>query len=169
MIVFDQMLQFHKMLGNLTEWLDTAEAFAQAREMDPEVLLGVRLYADQFDLRRNIQSACDIPKLAVARLAEREAPHHEDGEQTTAELRARIAEVRDFIAAADPAAVDAGAERWIAPKVFRGMGMIGRDYVTEFATPNFYFHVTTCYAILRHTGVPLGKRAYLGTLNLAER
>lgn len=163
-----QLAQFDKMLGNTATWLDQAVQFAEAREMDPEALLDVRLYPDQFTLRRNVQSIADIAKLTAARLCELDAPKHEDGDQSIAELKDRLAEVRSFMAAIDAATADAAATRFISPALFGGKGMSGTDYVTEFAAPNFYFHCTTAYALLRHVGVPLGKRVYLGSLSLTD-
>lgn len=167
MTLFDQTVPpFVKMLGNLASWLDEAERFCESREMDPELLLDVRLYPDQFPLRKNLQSACDTAKLTAVRLTEREAPSHEDGAQSLAELRARIAEVRAWLEGLDEAAYAGAESKMLSPSMLQGMSIRGDDYVVGFAVPNFYFHVTTSYAILRHCGVKLGKLAYIGSLPL---
>lgn len=155
-------------LGNLARWLDEASAHAEERGFDPEVLLGCRLAPDQFELYRQIQSACDTAKLTSARLAGVDAPKHEDGPTTLAELRTRIAEVRAFITGLDVAAVDAAETRRYAPAYVPGKDIAFPDYVREFGLPNFYFHLTMAYAILRHNGVKLGKRTFLGRLSLAD-
>ncbi len=158
--------QFSKMLGNLDRWLQEAIDYAEERGFDPEVLLDQRLSPDQFNLRRQIQTICDTGKLTPARLAGVEAPKHEDGPQTLAELRTRIGEVREFIDGLDEDAVNAGVDRVYQPTFAPGMEAEMTPYVREFGVPNFYFHVTTAYAILRSHGVKLGKRTFLGSVPL---
>ena len=159
---------YRQALGNLDRWLEEAVASAAERGFDAEVLAVARLAPDQFDLTRQIQSACDTAKLTGARLAGVEAPIHEDGPATLAGLRARIAEVLAFLETLDPAGVDAARGRRYAPAYVPGKDIGFPDYVREFAVPNFYFHLSMAYAILRHNGVKLGKRAYLGHLSLTD-
>lgn len=159
---------YRQALGNLDRWLDEAEASAEARGFDAANLLSSRLAPDQFDLTRQIQSACDTAKLTGARLAGVDAPVHEDGPATLAELRARIGAVRDFLQTLDPATVDAAKDRRYAPAYVPGKDIAFPDYVREFGLPNFYFHLTMAYAILRQDGVALGKRAFLGHLSLSD-
>lgn len=157
---------FQRGLTNLRSWLDEAEQNATEREYDVSVLLTARLSPDQFDLTRQIQTACDAAKLTAARLAQVDAPKHEDGPATVEELRTRIDSVLAFIDGLDTAAIDASAERKLAPAFLQGMAMTVPNYLNQFAVPNFYFHLTTSYAILRHNGVKLGKRAFLGSIDL---
>ena len=155
--------RFASMLKNLAAILDKAAAHCEARKIDPLALTSFRLYPDMFALSRQVQIACDTAKGAVARLAGVEIPKHEDTEKTFDELKARIAKSLDFIAAAKPAQIDGTEDKEVVLKLqgkdvsFRGM-----QYLLGFAWPNFYFHVTTAYAILRHNGVELGKRDFIG-------
>lgn len=167
MTLYDQTApQMSKMLGNLDSWLTEAEAWAETRGFDAEQLLSERLFPDQFPLSRQIQSACDAAKFAVARSTGREFPAHPDDETTLAQLRARIAAVRELL---DGVTADdfAGAEtRILAPAMLQGARVTVPNYVNGFAVPNFYFHVVTAYAILRSAGVALGKRTYIGAMDL---
>jgi len=155
---------FQKMLGALAAVLEKAEAHAQQHRIDPAALLQARLYPDMFPLLRQVQVASDFAKGAGARLAGQEAPHYEDNEQGFAELQQRITKTLGYLATLAPADFDTAAERAIT----HGAGERARhfargdDYLTGFVLPNFFFHVTTAYAILRHNGVPLGKRDFLG-------
>lgn len=154
--------QMKKMLGQLSKWLDAAETQAKAKGFNPDVLVEARLAPDQFAFARQVQSACDTAKLAASRLTAKDAPSHPDTEKTLGELKARIASVvayLDGIAEADYA--DA-AGRVITTPRWEGKIMLGADYFMEHALPNFFFHVSHAYAILRHNGVPIGKRDYLG-------
>jgi hypothetical protein len=154
--------QMQKMLGQLSKWLDAAETHAKAKGFDPDVLVTARLAPDQFAFDRQVQAACDTAKMATARLTGKEAPAHPDTEKTLGELRARIASViayLDGIAESDYA--DA-AGRVITTPRWEGKVMRGADYFIEHAVPNFFFHVTHAYALLRHNGVAVGKRDYLG-------
>ena len=155
--------RFVNMLKNLSAILDKAQAHADARKIEPKVLTAFRLYPDMFPMSRQLQIACDTAKGAVARLAGVEIPQHEDTEQTFAELKARIAKTIEFINTIKPAQVDGTEDKEIVLKLggqavrFRGM-----QYLLGFAHPNFYFHVTTAYDILRHNGVEVGKKDYIG-------
>ena len=157
--------RFAAMLKNLSAILDKAQAHAEARKLDPAVLGGLRLIADMFPLSRQVQIACDTAKGAVARLAGAEIPKHEDTEQTIAELKARIAKTLDFIGSIPAAKIDGGDEREVVMKM-RGQDMKfqGAQYLLNHALPNFYFHVTTAYNILRANGVDIGKRDYIGSI-----
>jgi hypothetical protein len=158
-----------RMLTNLLAWLDKAEAHAKARGFDPECYVECRLTADMFPLRRQVQSACDGAKLGAARAAGREAPTHADDEKTLAELRARVATVIAFLDTFTPADFDGASDRIVTlPFLPPGKGMRTVDYLTGFAMPNFTFHVVTAYGILRANGVELGKRDFLGGLDLVD-
>jgi hypothetical protein len=150
------------MLRNLSAILDKAQAHAEARKIDPAVLVNSRLYPDMFPMKRQVQIACDTAKGVVARLAGMEAPKHEDTEETFAELKARIAKTIDFIQTLKPAQIDGSEDKNIHLKLGqREVDYKGMQYLLGHALPNFYFHVTTAYDILRHNGVELAKRDYL--------
>ncbi len=158
--------QAAKMLGNLDRWLEKGVAFAETKGFDPNQLLASRLAPDQFALVRQVQSACDGAKFLAARLAGKEAPKHPDTETTMAELRARVASVIAYLEGFGPDDFAGTHERAISLPAFQGASMSADDYALEFAMPNFLFHVAHAYAILRHDGVVLGKRDYLGRLSL---
>lgn len=151
-------------LTALSGLLEKAEAYATARKIDAAVLLGARLFPDMFPLTRQVQIACDLAKNGGARLAGTEAPKHEDTEQTLGELKARIAKTVAFVKGLDTAKIDASAGREIVFPLGREnkARMRGADYLNHFVLPNFYFHISTAYGILRHCGVEIGKRDYLG-------
>ena len=157
--------RFVHMLSNLSAILDKAKAHAEAKKIDPAALTTSRLFPDMFALSRQIQVACDVAKGAVARLAGVEVPRHEDTEQTFDELKARIAKTIAFINSIKPEQIDGSDERDIAVKLgkqdYRFKGM---QYLLNWAHPNFYFHATTVYNILRHNGVELGKKDFVGSL-----
>ena len=157
--------RFAHTLRNLSAILDKAQAYAEAKKLEPSVLGGQRLIADMFPLARQVQVACDTAKGAVARLAGVEIPQHADTEQTLPELKARIAKVLDFIESVPAAKIDGSDEREVVMKM-RGQDMKfqGFQYLAGHALPNFYFHVTTAYNILRSNGVEIGKRDYIGSL-----
>ena len=156
---------FRQLLGSLAAVLEKAEAHAQERRIEPDALLQARLYPDMFPLAKQIQIATDFAKGASARLAGVEPPRYEDAERTFTELQQRITRTLGFIDSLRQADVEAGATRAIT----HGSGERARHfddgarYLTHFALPQFYFHVTTAYAILRHNGVPIGKRDFIGT------
>jgi hypothetical protein len=155
--------RFAAMLRNLSAILDKAQAYVDARKLDPLALTGFRLYPDMFPLSRQVQIACDTAKGAVARLAGVEIPKHEDTEKTLAELKARIARTLEFIDSVPAAKVDGSEEREVVLQMRSGERRFkGAEYLLGVAYPNFYFHVTTAYNILRHNGVELGKRDFLG-------
>jgi len=156
--------RFVNTLKNLSVILDKAQAHADAKKIDPRVLTAARLYPDMFPMSRQVQSACDTAKGAVARLAGVEVPVHEDTEQTFEELKARIAKTITFIETIQPAQVDGSEDREVVLKFRSGeVKFKGMQYLLGQALPNFYFHATTAYDILRHNGVEVGKRDYIGT------
>jgi uncharacterized protein len=158
--------QFKKQLGQLDKWLDAAEAHAKAKSFDTSVYLGLRLAPDQFAFARQVQTACDTPKLAAARLTGKEAPKHEDNETTLEQLHERVRSVIAYLDGFTAKDFAEAATRSITQPRWEGKTMTGADYFVEHALPNFYFHLTHVYAILRHNGVPLGKRDFLGTLTM---
>jgi hypothetical protein len=150
-------------LKNLSVILDKAQAHAEAKKIDPLVLSNARLYPDMLPMKRQVYIACDTAKNAVARLAGVEPPKHEDIEETFAELKARIAKTLDFIQTFKPAQIDGSEDKTIHLKLGqREVDFKGMQYLLGHALPNFYFHVVTAYDILRHNGVEIGKRDYLG-------
>jgi hypothetical protein len=153
-------------LGTLSALLDKAEAYAEAKKIDPSVVLNVRLFPDMFAFIRQVQSACDQAKNGGARLAGIEPPGFEDNEKTIAELKARIAKTITFVKTLDAKKIDESADREITfplGPTIKGH-MRGEDYLNHFALPNFYFHLTTAYDILRHCGVEIGKRDFIGAI-----
>jgi uncharacterized protein len=162
---FETIGQMKKTLGQMDKWLEAAAAFAQTKKFDPNVFLGLRLAPDQFPFSRQVQSTCDTAKLAAARLAGKQAPSHADTETTLDELRARVSAVIAYLETFSAADFTGAATRVITQPRWEGKIMSGADYFLEHALPNFFFHATHSYAILRHNGVPLGKRDYLGPLS----
>lgn len=157
---------FEIRLNALSTLLDKAQAYADAKKVDSTVLLNTRLFPDMFALTRQVQSVCDQAKNGSARLAGVDPPRYEDNEKTIAELKARIARTIDFVNGLDARSIDTAADREITfPLGPNNKGhMRGVDYLNHFVLPNFYFHLTTAYDILRHCGVEVGKRDYLGVI-----
>ena len=155
-------------LAALSNVLDKAAAYASAKKIEPSVLLQTRLSPDMFALTRQVQIACDLAKNGAARLAGVEPPRFEDKEATIDELKARIARTLAFIKTLDTKAIDGATAREITfPLGPTNKGhMKGDDYLTHFMLPNFYFHCTAAYAILRHCGVDIGKPDFLGAIPL---
>ena len=153
-------------LNALSAILDKAEAHAAAKKIDPSVLLHSRLSPDMFALVRQVQIAADQAKNGSARLGGVEAPRYEDNETTTDQLKARLAKTVAYLKTLDRKQIDASADREITfPLGPTNKGhMKGDDYLNHFVLPNFYFHVTAAYAILRHCGVDIGKRDFLGAI-----
>ena len=153
---------FQKHLGALDSLLDKAAAYAVAKKIEPAVLLGSRLYPDMFNFTRQVQGSCDFAKGACGRLAGVEQPSYPDTEATIPELKARIAKTLAFIETIKPEQMEGSEERVLNIKVGPNeMTFSGRDYLLGFALPNFYFHCTTAYAILRHNGLEIGKRDFM--------
>ncbi len=153
---------FAQMLPCLSALLDKATAFAESKKIEPSVLLDARLAPDMFALTRQVQIACDFAKGTIARLAGETPPKYEDTETTIPELKARIAKTLDFIKSFKPAQIDGSEEKQITiPIGPETRTFSGENYLVAHALPNFYFHMTTAYAILRHNGVEIGKRDYM--------
>jgi uncharacterized protein len=154
---------FSKMLPNLKAILSKAEADAQARKIDPQVFLQARLAPDMLPFTRQIQIATDQVKGGMGRLAGVQVPTWEDNEQTFEELRARIDKAMAYLKTFKPAQFEGAETRPVELKFPNAtLNFVGKDYLLNFVLPNFYFHMTTAYAILRHNGVQLGKRDFVG-------
>lgn len=154
---------FDKMLANLAGILTKAAAWAESRKIEPAVLLNARLAPDMFALTRQVQVACDFAKGTCARLAGIEPPKYEDNETSFAELQARIARTRQFVATFKAAQIDGTEDKDIRFQGGRGlMEFKGQPYLIGFALPNLYFHTTMAYAILRHNGLALAKGDFIG-------
>jgi hypothetical protein len=155
--------RFANTLKNLSAMLDKAQAHCDAKKIDPLVLTGARLYPDMFAFARQVQVTCDTAKGALARLAAVEIPKHEDTEKTFEELKARIAKTVAFIETFKPAQIDGTEDKDYVIKLGpREVQWKGMQYLLGFALPNFYFHAATAYDILRHSGVELVKRDFIG-------
>jgi hypothetical protein len=154
---------FVRQLTALTAILKAAATFAEARKIDPSVLLNARLAPDQFPLVRQVQIATDGAKGGIARLAGLDVPAYPDDETTFEQLQARIAKTIAFLQSVSADQVDGSEDRPIEIKLRSGeLNFTGQSFLLHFVIPNFFFHVTTAYAILRHNGVEIGKRDYLG-------
>ncbi len=154
---------FIRMLENLAAILDKAAAHAQARKIDPAVLVQGRLFPDMFPLSKQVQVASDAAKGGAARLAGMEPPAFEDNETTFAELVARLRKTVDFLRTLKPEQFEGAEDRTVTWKTRAGeKSMQGMPYLLNHVQPNLYFHVTTAYAILRHNGVEIGKGDFLG-------
>ena len=152
-----------RMMTNLAAVLETAGRYAESKKIDPAVLVDARLAPDMFPLARQVQIATDHAKGAAARLSGRDVPKYEDNETTFAALRERIAKTTGFVGSVTAAEVDGSEAKEITLTVGgRPMTFDGQRYLLYFALPNFFFHVTTAYDILRHNGVELGKRDFMG-------
>lgn len=155
--------RFANMLRNLDAILAKAQAHATARKIEPTVLLTARLFPDMFPLLKQVQIATDHAKGAVARLAGAEVPKYEDTEQSFEELMARLAKTIAFVESFAAAQIDGSEERQIELKAGgRELSFQGLTYLLGYALPNFHFHLVTAYNILRHNGVEIGKRDYIG-------
>lgn len=156
--------QFIKMLQNLSTLLDKASQFAEQKKFDVEVLLNSRLAPDQFNLIRQIQITCDTAKFCASRITGKEAPSHPDTEKTLAEMKSRIASTTSYLESLKESDYSQAAERHVSQPRWEGQYLEGHQFVLHHAIPNFYFHLTTAYAILRHNGVDCGKKDYLGKM-----
>jgi hypothetical protein len=156
---------FVQMLSALSAVLDKAEGHAEVKRFDHAALLQDRLYPDMWPLLRQVQTACDFAKGVGARLAGTDPPVYEDTEKTFGELKARIEKTLDFLRGLKAAQIDGSEERAITIKLGgKPVTFKGQTYLVHFALPNFYFHCTTAYAILRRNGVELGKRDFVGKI-----
>lgn len=155
---------FAKMLQNFERWFDKASEQATSKKFEVDVLAQARLAPDAYELTRQVQAACDQAKFAAAYLGGKQAPSHADTEKTVAELRQRIQKCMSFLDSVREADFAASADRKVAPPWLGGKWFRADDYLAEVAIPNFYFHATMVYAILRHNGVPLGKMDFIGSI-----
>ena len=154
---------FQKYLTNLSAILDKAAAHAQERKIDPAALLDARLYPDMLPFTRQVQLSTDFAKSVATRLAGEAPPKFDDVEVGFAQLKERIARTLALLDSVEPNRIDGSEERAIELKgATRTLRFTGLDFLANFALPNFFFHVTTAYAILRHNGVPIGKDDFLG-------
>jgi uncharacterized protein len=159
---------FVKMLTNAEGWLSKAAALAAQKKFEPDIFMQMRLAPDMYPFARQIQAACDTAKFAAAKMTGKEAPSHPDTEKTLEELRARVRTCvsyletfsrQDFVGCEDRRC----SHQWMGAKSMR----VG-DYLDHFVLPNFHFHMTVAYGILRHNGVEVGKMSYLGNLPMSE-
>ncbi len=157
-----------KMLRNVQAWLKKAKTFAAEKKFDANTLLQARLAPDQFPLVRQVQSACDSAKGNAGRMAGKELPSHPDTEVTIEELEARIDKCIAFLETIGPEDFAGADTRKITMSWMQGKHCLGSDYALEFGIPNFHFHVTHVYSILRHNGVPLGKMDFIGSMTLRD-
>lgn len=155
---------FTKQLSSIDKWLDKAAALADAKKFELDVLASARLAPDQYNFTRQIQAACDQAKYTVAKLTGTEPPSHPDTEKTIAELRQRVQTVLAYLATFKQDDFNGAEERGCSHSWMGGKSLRGADYLDHFALPNFYFHLTTAYGILRHNGVSLGKMDYIASL-----
>ena len=154
---------FLRMLGNLSAILDKAVAHAEAKKIDPSIFVNARLAPDMFPLSRQIQIATDMVKGCAARLAGSDVPSYEDNETTFAELQARITKTKEFLQSVSASQIEGSEDRQITVKFgSRELSFLGQGYLFDFVIPNFHFHLTTTYTILRHNGVEIGKKDYTG-------
>jgi hypothetical protein len=163
---FESVQQMKKMLGQVDKWLAAAASHAEAKSFDPNVYLTLRLAPDQFPLAKQVQIACDTAKLGASRLTGKDAPSHPDNETTLPELQKRIHSVTAYLDGFAAEDFKDTATRSVTQPRWEGKTMTGADFFLEHMTPNFYFHASHVYAILRHNGVNIGKRDYLGTLTM---
>jgi uncharacterized protein len=154
--------QMKKQLGQLDKWLATATEYARSKHFEPDVFPTLRLAVDQFTLTRQVQICCDSAKLAASYLAGKPAESLPDTEQTVEQLQARVRATVAYLDGFQAADFAGAATAVVSQPRWKGEWMTGADYLVQHALPNFYFHLTTAYDILRHNGVPLGKRDFLG-------
>jgi hypothetical protein len=154
---------FVRMLDNLSKILELAVQYAEEKKIDPSVLINARLAPDMYPLSRQVQIATDMAKGCAARLAGVEVPVYEDNEATFPELQARIAKTLAFVQSVSAEQIDGSEERTVILKLRgREVSFMGQPYLLHFVLPNFYFHITIAYAILRHNGLAIGKMDYIG-------
>jgi len=155
-----------KTLSNLRNFLEKALTHAEAKKIDPSVLVNARLYPDMFPLSRQVQIATDMAKGAASRLAGQEVPSYEDNEATFPELIARLDKTIALLATFKPGDIDGSEDRTITlPMRDRTLTFKGLPYLIDYVLPNVYFHTTTAFAILRHNGVEIGKKDFLGKVD----
>lgn len=154
-----------QMLGSLSAILDKADAYCTERKIEPTVMLNYRLAPNMHPLTRQVQMVTDQVKGAISRLARVEIPSYPDTETTFAELKARIAKTIDYVKTFTPEQINGAEDREVTLKLgSTEMKFTGSQYYFHFFVPNFYFHTTTAYDIIRHCGVPIGKRDFIGSI-----
>jgi hypothetical protein len=158
--------EMKKILGQMLTWLDAADAHAKEKKFDSRTYLALRLAPDQLAFASQVQIACDTTKLGASRLTGKDAPSQPDTEATLDELRARIKSAMAYLDGFSAKDFEGAATRVVSTPRWEGRVMTGEDYFLEHVTPNFFFHAAHAYAILRHNGVNLGKKDYLGPLTL---
>lgn len=156
--------QFVKILNNLLNILDKAAQFADSKKFDMEVLLNARLAPDQFNLMKQLQIVCDTAKLCAARLMGKDAPNHPDTEKSLGEIKMRIKSVISYLEGLNADDFQQASSRHISQPRWEGKYLTGEEFVHQHAIPNFYFHMVTAYSILRHNGLDIGKKDYLGKM-----
>lgn len=162
----ETIAEMRKMLINLDGWMSKAEKHAETKKFDVNNYTTMRLAADMFPFTKQVQSCCDVAKFAAAYLSEKTAPVHEDTETTWTELRERVKKCVNYLEGFKSGDFAKVATIKVSPKWAEGKSIVGTEYLTELSVPNFYFHITTCYALLRHAGVDIGKMDYIGSINL---
>lgn len=164
-MIYEQVIpQYSKMLKNMSSIMAKAEKHAENKKIEMSVFLNSRLAPDQFNLIKQIQIATDTAKLCASRLSGKEAPKHEDQETTWPELKKRIDDVVSYLGTFSAKDFEGADSKKISQPRWEGKWLTGFEYVLQHATPNIYFHVTTAYSILRHNGVDIGKKDYLGEM-----
>ena len=166
MTLYPHVLEMKKLLGHMNAWIDKAETHATAKGYDVNSLLEARLSPDMFPLVRQFQSACDSAKFAAAFVAGKEPPSHPDVEDNFRDLRIRLVSVIEYIGTFTETDFKDADRRQVKRPRWEGKWMHATDYFVEQVQPNFFFHLNMAYAILRHNGVELGKKDYLGGLSL---
>lgn len=158
--------QYPKMLKNLIAILDKGAGYADSKKFDTEVLVNARLAPDMLNLTRQVQIACDTAKFAAARLSGKEdvAPVFADDEKTLADLKTRVQKTIDYLTSFKASDFNGAEERRVTQKRWEGKTLSGAEYFNQYSNPNVYFHITTAYAILRHNGVDIGKKDFLGEM-----
>ncbi|HEY4059174.1 MAG TPA: DUF1993 domain-containing protein [Kofleriaceae bacterium] len=167
MTPFALLQQFKKTLLSLDGWLTKATAYADAKKFDTSVLMQARLAPDMFPFARQVQSTCDNAKFVFARLTGKDAPSFSDDETTFAQLHERIAKTIAFLDSFKDGDFAGVSEKRVGSARWNGKTMSGPDYIVQYGIPNFYFHASTAYLILRHNGVEVGKLDFLGQLEMS--
>lgn len=164
-MLFETTVQpFIKTLGNLIHFIEKSETYAASKKFEIDVLLNSRLAPDQLNFIRQIHIACDTAKLGASRLTGKEAPTHADTEKTVAEVKERINSTINYLKTFTAKDFEGADAKHITTPRWEGQYLTGFEYVQHHVIPNFYFHITTAYSILRHNGVDLGKKDFLGAL-----
>ncbi len=165
---FAVVTEFKKMLTNLDACIELGLAHAKAKSFEPDVLVSARLAPDMYPFKNQVQSCCDSAKFAAAYLSGKEAPAHPDTETTIDQLRARIKTAVAYLDGFKESDFATADTRLVAIKWMPGKALVGSEYLNALAIPNFYFHLTTAYAILRHNGVAVGKQNFIGSLSFKD-